>query len=122
MVEEKYTVYVKADENGRIVAINSDAFLRSLGGWVAIDSGYGDKYHHAQNNYLESPLMNERDVWLYKLVDGAVVKRTQDEIDADVVYAPDVEQPVGDGTVEQRCEALEAAFAALVGGVEDARN
>ena len=114
---EKYLVFVKADEDGRIVEINSSAFLKNTDGWTLIDSGYGDKYHHAQNNYLESPLMNERDVWLYKLVDGVVTKRTQDEIDADPVAPSEPKQ-----TVEQRCEALEAAFDALMGGVEGARS
>lgn len=117
MFSEKYGVYVKTDAENRVVAINSDAFLRDLDGWTLIDSGYDDKYHHAQNNYLESPLMNERDVWLYKLVDGVVTKRTQAEIDADTVAPTEPQQ-----TLEQRCGALEAAFAALMGGVEDARS
>lgn len=51
-----YTVYVKADAQGRIIAINSDAFLAVTIGWQAIDSGLGDRYLHAQGNYLPGDL------------------------------------------------------------------
>ena len=44
---ELYTVYIQIDDASRIVAINSSAFLSSTEGWVAIDSGLGDRYHHA---------------------------------------------------------------------------
>ena len=113
----EYSVFVKTDEEGRIIDINSSAFLSDTEGWTLIDSGDGDKYHHAQWHYLETPLMNDRCVWIYKLVDGVVERRTQEEIEADIIIPPEPEQ-----SVEQRCEALEKAFAALVGGVEDARN
>ena len=49
-MDEKYIVYVRADEAERIVEINSSAFLADTAGWTAIDEGYGDKYHHAQGN------------------------------------------------------------------------
>lgn len=78
-----YTVYVKADGAGRIVAIGSDAFLADTDGWTAIDSGHGDKYHHAQGHYLPAPIMDERGVWRYKLADGAVAERTAEEMEAD---------------------------------------
>lgn len=78
-----YGVYVKTDEAGRIVAIHSDAFLPSLEGWVKIDQGYGDRYHHAQRNYLMGPLMNERGVYCYKLADGRVKPRTRKEMASD---------------------------------------
>ena len=55
-MDEKYIVYVRADEAERIVEINSSAFLADTAGWTAIDEGYGDKYHHAQGNYFPLPL------------------------------------------------------------------
>lgn len=55
-------VYAKADEDGRVIAINSDAFLTDTTGWVEIDHGTGDKYHHAQGNYLPGQLMDWRGV------------------------------------------------------------
>ena len=55
-MEEQYTVYIRTDAAGRIVEINSSAFLADTAGWTAIDEGYGDKYHHAQGNYFALPL------------------------------------------------------------------
>ena len=88
MVVETYGVYVQADDAGRITAINSDAFLPGLDGWTKIDQGAGDKYHHAQGNYLDKPIMDERCVYRYKLTGGAVVERTAAEMDADYTPAP----------------------------------
>lgn len=88
---QPYGVYIQTDEEGRITAINSDAFLPSVEGWTKIDEGYGDAYHHAQGNYLPGPLMDERGLYRYKLVNGKVVPRTQEEIDAD--YIPPEEKP-----------------------------
>lgn len=82
---ENYKVYVKTDENNRITAINSNAFLSSLDGWLEIDDGYGDKYHHAQGNYFDKPIMDVRDICRYKLEDGKPVERTQEEMDADYI-------------------------------------
>lgn len=80
---EPFIVYVRADEQGRITDITSDAFLESTQGWTAIDSGYGDAFHHAQGNYLHMPLRNERGICRYRLLGGIVTERTQEEMDAD---------------------------------------
>lgn len=85
MEMQSYVVYVKVDESNRITTINSSAFIVDVTGWVQIDSGYGDKFHHAQGNYLDKPLMDDRGIYRYKLVDGAAVERTQEEMDADYV-------------------------------------
>ncbi len=78
-------VYVKADEANRIIAINSDAFLHDTDCWTKIDEGHGDRYHHAQGNYLSKPLMDDRGIYRYKLIDGEAVERTEEEMDADWV-------------------------------------
>lgn len=83
-----YTVYVQTNAEGHITAINSDAFLSDLDDWTLIDAGYGDRYHHAQGNYLDKPLMDERGVYRYKLADGKAVERTQEEMDADYTARP----------------------------------
>ena len=85
MEMQLYVVYVKVDESNRITAINSSAFLADVTGWTEIDSGYGDKYHHAQGNYFDKPLYDERGICRYKLVDGKPLNRTQEEMDADYV-------------------------------------
>lgn len=75
-----YIVYVKPDESGYITAVNSSAFLTDLTGWVEIDSGYGDKYHHPQGNYFPESIFTEGGAYRYKLVDGEVVECTAEEI------------------------------------------
>ena len=87
MDTESCKVLVQTDEAGRVTAINSDAFV-SGDGWAQIDEGEGDRYRHAQNNYLLKPLTDERGVYRYKLVDGLVAQRTQAEMDADFDARP----------------------------------
>lgn len=99
-----YKVLVRVDDAGRVTAINSDAFVTDTDGWVEIDSGWGDKYHHAQGNYLPSTLADQRGLYLYKLVEGRIVPRTAEEIEAD--YVPPVQIP----TVEARLKLIEAAI------------
>ena len=87
MDTESCKVLVQIDDAGRVTAINSDAFV-SGDGWTAIDEGEGDRYRHAQNNYLLKPLTDERGMYRYKLVDGLVAQRTQAEMDADFEALP----------------------------------
>ena len=101
-----YKVYVRTDAAGRIVEINSDAFLSNTTGWTEIDSGVGDKYHHAQGNYFDTPLMDERGIFCYKLENGKPVLRTQEEMDADFNALPEPGP-----TLEERTVALETASA-----------
>lgn len=91
MEMQPYVVYVKVDESNRVTSINSSVFLADVTGWTEIDSGYGDKYHHAQGNYFDKPLCDERGICRYKLVNGRPVERTQEEMDAD--YAPPEVKP-----------------------------
>lgn len=116
MERTNYKVLVKTDDAGHVTAINSDAFINSEG-WTQIDEGEGDRYHHAQNNYLQKPLMDERGVYRYKLVNGMVTQRTQAEMDADFDALP------APPTIEERMNALESAnddlilmMADLIGG------
>lgn len=100
MDTESCKVLVRIDDAGRVTAINSDAFV-SGDGWTAIDEGEGDRYRHAQNNYLLKPLTDERGVYRYKLVDGLVAQRTQAEMDADFDA-----RPAPEPTAEERERTL----------------
>ena len=84
---QRYTVYVQTDEAGRLTAINSSAFVSPDWG-TEIDSGLGDKYHHAQGNYLDGPLYTADGIPRYKLADGKAVERTEAEIEADRAAIP----------------------------------
>ena len=97
---ESYRVFVLTDERDRILDINSDAFLADTAGWVQIDEGVGDKFHHAHGNYLPGPLRDYRGIPRYKLQDSKAVERTPEEIDAD--YTPPQQKP----TAEELLEAL----------------
>lgn len=79
-----FKVYARVDDKGRVLEVGSSAFIRDLDGWVEIDQGAGDRYQHAQANYLPGPLLDERGICRYKLLDGALVERTAEEMDADV--------------------------------------
>lgn len=103
MIEQPYKVLVRVDDAGRVVAINSSAFVTDADVWVEIDSGWGDKYHHAQGNYLPRPLMDERGIFRYKLVYGKTVERTHEEMDGDYT------QPTHAPTIDERLTALESS-------------
>ena len=80
----RYTVYVKTDEKNRITDINSSAFISDISEWAKIDSGDGDRYHHAQGNYLPKPIIDDNGVYRYKFENGAVCERSADEMAADM--------------------------------------
>ena len=103
IIEQPYKVLVRVDDAGRVVEINSSVFVTDTDGWVEIDSGWGDRYHHAQGNYLPGSLMDRRGLYRYKLGHGKIVERTQEEIDAD--YTPPQTTP----TVEQRLTVVESS-------------
>lgn len=69
-----YEVYVKQDEQGRVIQVNSDAFLPNTEGWVQIDEGEGDRYHHAQGNYFPHPITTNQVIYRYKLVSDKISK------------------------------------------------
>jgi hypothetical protein len=110
---DNYKVFVKTNGLGCIVAINSSAFLSSFDGWTLIDEGIGDRYHHAQGNYLPKPIMDDYGVYRYKLMDGVAVERTLSEMDADRPGEKE-EQP----TLERRVETLETSNAELAEAVD----
>ena len=79
MNDIEYAVYAKTDDKNVITAISSSAFLTDTTNWMEIDKGEGDKYHHAQNNYLAAGLTDENSIFNYKLVNGKPMLRTAEE-------------------------------------------
>lgn len=120
---DMYRVYAKVDESGSIVDTNSSAFLADTTGWVQIDEGTGDRYHHAQNNYFPKPKYDDRGIPRYAYVHDGSPKwreRTQEEMDAD--YVPLVsETTLADrvGAVEIRAGDLEEALNLILSGVTE---
>lgn len=111
MTQEPYKVYIQTDSENRVTAINSSAFVADAKGWTKIDEGFGDKYHHAQGNYLPKPLMDERGVYRYKLEEGQAMERTKEEMDAD--YTPPEEIP----SLESRVGGLETEVQSIKTGL-----
>ena len=110
-MDTQYIVYAKADERGRIIAVNSSAFV-GVGWGVEIDSGEGDRYHHAQGNYFPHPIYTDDGIPHYKLVDGRPVERTDQEIKADRA-----EIPAPPPTEQERLRADVDFLAAMAGVV-----
>lgn len=84
----KSKVFIKIDEKNRILKIDSDAFLSDFDGWIQIDEGAGDRYHHAQGNYFPGPKFDARGIPQYAYVrdgDPKWRERTKEEMDADYV-------------------------------------
>ena len=106
-----YKVYVKIDDLGQITAINSDAFLDNTADWICIDEGAGDKYHHAQGNYLTNSLLDMNGRYNYKYINGAVVEIPEAE-------KPEVEV-IDTPTTEDRLAELEEAFKLLLEGATE---
>ena len=103
-----YKVYIQIDAQSRIIAVNSDAFLTDLTNWIQIDEGDGDKYHHAQGNYLPKSIMTAQKIYQYKLVNNVVIERTTKEIAIDIATIPT--SPL---TLEEEIEQLKNELEAI---------
>ena len=78
-MKETIKVYVKINENNIITDINSSIFLNSIEGYTQIDEGSGDRYAHAQGNYLDKCLFDESGRYNYKFEDGKILELTEEE-------------------------------------------
>lgn len=88
MLFPKSRVYVLTDAESRILRLEGEYSLPAdLTGWTKIDEGYGDRFSLAQSHYLAAPLYDGA-VLRYKFVDGKVVERTTEEIEADKAKLP----------------------------------
>ena len=74
MIEKPIKVYIKINYNNEIIAVGSSIFIKDLTDWIEIDSGFGDKYAHAQSQYFEEPLINENGIYNYKYISGQILK------------------------------------------------
>lgn len=118
-----YTVLVKTDSGNRITEIDSSAFVENDGTWYEIDSGTGDKFHHAQGNYSPGPKYDDRGIPRYAYVPDGDPKwreRTKEEMDEDYVEPEPVktlDERVGE--VETKTGELEEALDMLLSGVTE---
>lgn len=89
---EEYSVFVKTDARGNIVEINSDYYLMDYGALQKVDSGTDLKYRDAARLYLPKGIISfgkHRAHFNYKLVDGKVVERTEEEKEREPFFSAD---------------------------------
>ena len=91
MEEFKYKIYIKTDKNNCITGVESDLTLEDTSGYIQIDEGIGDKYSHAQGNYLDKGLMDSNGKYNYKYVNNEVVELTNEEKES--LFPTLVQQP-----------------------------
>ena len=98
-MENEYKVYVSL-QDGDITSINSEIFLseEEIKTMTEIDKGQGDKYAHAQSQYLEKGLVDEHGRYNYKFVEGKVVEVAEEE-------KPTIEKPEQQATAQDKIEA-----------------
>ena len=108
MQTPKSRIYVLCDSESRVLRLEGEYSLPAdLTGWTKIDEGYGDKFSLAQSHYLDKPLYDGA-VLRYKLVDGKVVERTAEEIEADKAKLPKPVIPKTNAELEQENKLLKA--------------
>lgn len=98
-MENEYKVYVSL-QDGYITSINSDIFLseEEIQTMAEIDKGQGDKYAHAQSQYLDKELVDEHGRYNYKYVEGKVVEVAEEE-------KPTIKEPEQQATAQDKIEA-----------------
>lgn len=95
----EYKVYVSL-QDGYITSINSEIFLseEEIQTMAEIDKGQGDKYAHAQSQYLEKGLVDEQGRYNYKFVKNKVVEVAEKD-------KPTIEEPEQQATAQDKIEA-----------------
>lgn len=98
-MNNEYKVYVSL-QDGYITSINSEIFLSQdeIETMTEIDKGQGDKYAHAQSQYLEKGLVDEQGRYNYKFVDGKVVEIAEED-------KPTIEEPKAEPTEQEKINA-----------------
>ena len=98
-MNDEYKVYVSLS-NGYITSINSEIFLsqEEMDTMREIDQGQGDKYAHAQSQYLEKGLVDEHGRYNYKFVSGKVIEVAEGE-------KPTIKEPEQQATAQDKIEA-----------------
>ena len=73
-LEQPIKVYIKVNSNNEVIEINSEIFIKDLSNWTYIDEGFGDKYAHAQSQYLDKPLINEDGQFTFKYINNKITQ------------------------------------------------
>ena len=98
-MNNEYKVYVSL-QDGYITSINSEIFLsqEEIQTMTEIDQGQGDKYAHAQSQYLEKGLVDEHGRYNYRFLEGKVVEVAEED-------KPTIKEPEQQATAQDKIEA-----------------
>lgn len=98
-MNNEYKVYVSV-QDGYITSINSEIFLsqEEMDTMTEIDQWQGDKYAHAQSQYLEKGLVDKYGRYNYKYVEGKVIEVAEED-------KPKVVDPEQQATAQDKIEA-----------------
>ncbi len=109
-------VYAKTDAQGRMIAVNSSAFLTDTEEWEQIDEGSEwPRYMHAQGNYFPQPIRTEDGICRYKLVNGQAQARSEEEMQADRDARP-APPPTEQEQLDAMAEAIMELAQMIAGG------
>lgn len=79
-------VLIKINDEKEIIDITSSIFLKEYSDYIEIDSGNGDKYAHAQNMYLNKPLIDQHNRYNYKYLNETIEEVLHDEyVSAEII-------------------------------------
>ena len=79
-MEEKIGVYIRVNKQNEIIEVGSNIFIENFDNWIFVDEGFGDKYAHAQNQYLEKPIIDDNGIYNYIFKNNKITEKTK-EID-----------------------------------------
>ena len=98
-MNNEYKVYVSL-QDGYITSINSEIFLsqEEIQTMTEIDKGQGDRYAHAQSQYLEKGLVDEYGRYNYKFVKNKVIEVAEED-------KPTIEEPKAVPTEQEKINA-----------------
>ena len=77
-IEQPIKVYARIEDT-IVKEMCSSVFVNYSEELTMIDSGYGDKYAHAQSHYLEKGLLDAKGRYNYKYIDGALIEISEEE-------------------------------------------
>ena len=111
--EMKSHVYIKVDEQGRIVRCEGEYTLPSnLDGWILIEEGPPcDRLNLAQSHYFDGGLYTMDGIPRYEWTGEAAMLRSEDAIEQDRASVAQSEQPPTQQETESNVwEELDAAY------------
>ena len=108
-MKKVHKIYARADEQNRVIKFFSTVFEKPLDTDILVEEGNEEYHVHVQLKYSALTMLNQ---YKYKVVDGAIVERTQEELAQEL----EEEQSNNPPSLEQRMSDIEEAVALMAYG------